>query len=157
MDQGIEVRQNAFEKIRQRMLDKTTTGIAALARSATPILVQAQVDRWDSEGGSEGYPWAALTPNYQKRKVKIAAKHGYPFAGSKMMVLSGTLFKAAILEDLAFAGRIIEPNKFGMYIKTGDSGIPYASFANDARQFNKFSQDTKDKIKAEIRKYFMEE
>jgi hypothetical protein len=109
-----------------------------LDRVVWPQFQQAQINRWETQGASEGFSWPELNPTYAKRKKKKFA--AFPGAGNAMMVATGRLSSGAQGRDTAYFGRTVTESK--MTVMVSSSALPYAIYPGKARPFMVFSDDT---------------
>ena len=143
-----------FEEFRSKLENMKTragSGLRSYLNSVVYTQIQnAQMQRWVSEGTSEGTQWDRLNPIYANRKLK--KYHDYPGAGEKLLIATATLVSSVI-------GPIKESSAFGL---TGSSDhhrkiidnnsifvgtdLNYAGFVNEKRSFTTLSNQTKKNI-----------
>ena len=114
-----------------------------------PIYQKAQVQRWDTEGESEGEGWDSISSTWIDRKKKLQAKNNaaYP-GGDKIMVFTSDLFKSLTVIGEKWSRVLITPDAI-----TVSSGAPYAKYANDARTFSVWGDATKKDIKDAVKDF----
>jgi len=146
-----------------------TQGLSTvLRRNVFPIYVNAQIERWNTEGASEKLGWKPLNRRYAEYKVRkfgggpkfrffpsmggrnIIGTYSpsYPGGGTKMMIATNRLIDSVIGKTNKYHKRIIS-NK-GMTISTT---VPYAKHADENRTFSKWSPETTKRMLAPIMKY----
>lgn len=139
----------------QKMTDRSNQA-AAFARVVYPIYQQLQLDRFTSEGASEGFAWAKLSPMYSERKLKTFKS--YPGSGRKLLIATSTLAGAIIGKgDHPFFGTdkhraMFKSQSMEISVEnsgTNEAGKPfnYASHVNQDRPFMKFSDASIQKMK----------
>lgn len=111
--------------------------------------VATQAKRWQAENAdpniSPGPTWPKLTEAYSKRKLKKFAS--FPGGGQKIMVASGTLVNA-VLGRNEHARKLISQSTLVVAVD-----LPYAKYANDPRNFTKFSKAWINKLKQDYVNY----
>lgn len=140
--------------IREDLTSKLTRADTIDAYMNTALFRQwqrAQVERWKTENQSEGARWLPVTPEYGNRKrTKFAS---YPGGGAVTMVATGKLMTAATGRGPNFLKKVTSKQAvFGVSL----SGVPYASFAAEARPFMEFSDSTEDEFRRGIDKFLMQ-
>lgn len=113
---------------------------------------QFQLDRWASEGSSEGYSWPRLDPKYAEKKLTRFA--GYPGAGKAMMIATGKLRDAAVKPGTGTGGLAIF-TPIGMSVAILEEKIPYAKYAALARPFMVFGSESTGLMLDGIAQYIM--
>lgn len=133
-----------------------------------------QVDRWQSSGASEGYPWAnvkdserkirmveqSMTPtrkklskkNWKARFQSNMTPTGLDAAGRVNMILTGRLADAATGRSANLL-KIVTDSSLKVYID--DSVLPYAKYVGTMRPVMKFSQDHEAKMVSDVIAYMM--
>jgi hypothetical protein len=142
----------AEDKITQSLNEMVSRGRSVssyLNRVLVKKFQQHQLDRWASEGASEGEQWESINREYAKRKIKKFA--GFPGGGTRMMVATGHLSSGAQMKDNAYFFKIVTDTSFQVNINT--SALAYAPFAALARPYMEFSDDTISDWKKGIRDY----
>lgn len=117
-----------------------------LDRVVYPTYQNIQRERWASENASQGSAWPALSAQYAGQKVKKYAS--FPGGGTKMMIATKRLFNSVVGDTLDEHRKIISDHQLQIY-----TTVPYAPYANQARQFTTFSEDEIRKIKSDIVNY----
>lgn len=129
--------QNGIERRLKDMVNRTHSVSSYLNRTLFRKYQEAQVERWKTENSSQGSQWPSLSPEYLKRKRKIALKEGYRGGGNAMMVLTGKLYSGAAAIDDSYYNKVVTNTKFVIALNTGS--IPYAGYAGNRRPYMKFS------------------
>jgi hypothetical protein len=110
---------------------------------------KAQLARWQTEGASEGMPWAPLTLPYAKYKAKKHA--GDPGDGKVLMIATGKLSEAATLASMDAVLKVVTSTGITIGI---DSGVlAYARYAGNMRPFMQFSDQTISDMRAGLKNY----
>lgn len=153
-------------------LAKSTQGAAA---RIFPLYQKLQTARFESENASEGSPWPKLNTAYSAYKLKRygggskRGKHGkwgsWPGAGRKMLIGTSTLAGAVIGAGSPFEGtsnqvQVYKPYSLQISVNTSGpnaEGKPfnYPKYVAEKRPFMKFSQPSKDQMKAVMKKYLL--
>lgn len=138
--------------------DRGSVGLRAYLNDQVYTQIQnAQMQRWVSEGASEGKGWDKLNPAYAESKLKRF--RDYPGQGSKMLIATSTLVSSVIgpmkessvieLQETQFHRKLVDENS--IFVGTT---LPYGLFVNEIRNFTRLSVETKriifDGIKAFI-------
>ena len=111
----------------------------------------AQAERWMSISGnrggttSEGDIWDPLTDRYRKWKE---SRRGLLASGKRMLVATGRLEKAAVRVQTPDGRKVVTDSS--LIISTG---IPYAKWVSEARNFAGFSQETYQKMRNGLAEY----
>lgn len=139
----------------QYLYDKSLTMNAAIktwmARNAYPMYQNAQKKRWMTQNASEGTTWKAVSPKYQKRKDRLLASEPEKYPGGKrVMVLTGALADSVTGKKLDFHRAIFTERGF-----TVATTLPYAKYANEARPFVGFSNQTTDRITKSLKSFIL--
>lgn len=135
----------------QAMVQRGKSVSSFLQRVIFPFYQQAQINRWQSEGSSEGLAWEPLNPVYAKRKAKIFA--AYPGAGRALMVATGKLAKGVQAQDSSLYYKLISDESMTISVNLG--AIPYAPYPGVMRPYMTFSDDTTQSWKDMITKYLI--
>lgn len=131
----------AVTKNLQAKLKRARLITGFLNRVIYPMYQNAQRLRWVSQNTSEGTQWAELTSkSYIARKAIMFAS--FPGGGKELMIASGTLFASVTGDDLTYHKKIIQGNSMQIY-----TSVPYAPYADLARNFSKLGQNTLDSMK----------
>ncbi len=124
-------------------------------RRLPELYANAQRQRWQSQGSSEGHPWRALNykyEGYKKRKFRT-----YPGGGQKMMIATGRLFSGLMPPKYQLVQGLKTGNEFRNVVETKSvrysTTVPYARFADADRAIAGFSADTMRLIAADFKKY----
>lgn len=121
-----------------QMVQRSDNAAFVLQRIILPQYIQAQADRWMSEGASQGFQWKALNAAYKSRKkVRFAS---YPGSGTKMMIATSDLVDA-VLQRNNYSLKMISGKKM-----TISTSLDYAKHVDDARTFTKFSPEWKQAL-----------
>lgn len=128
-----------------------------------PLYQKLQVQRFMSQGSSEGLPWKRLSPPYADYKKKKYEK--YPGSGNKILIATGTLAGAVIGPGAPFEGTnhhvaVFKP--YSMQISVSQSGnnaagrpFNYAGYVNEERNFMKFSEKSIAMMKDALKQYLV--
>lgn len=131
----LTVVSRGIEKQLQRYLDREAALQSYLNKNVVEQYRNIQRRRWMTENASEGKVWDRLNPGYAAQKRRIYAL--YPGRGTKMMIRTGDLFESVIGPGKGFR-KITTPRS--LIISTTN---PYASDANEMRNFTNYSAKTK--------------
>ena len=129
------------------MLSRARDPAPYIKRKIFPKYQNVQRARWDSENNTsevDGGLWARLNPSYAARKLKIY-KDEY-MGGTKMMVATGTLYKAVIGENTDFFRMIISNNRLIFALEI-DKNHEYFKYTDASRTYTKFSRSFWEDIK----------
>lgn len=186
----LTAKNDKITKKLEGMLTKSRSMQSFLTRVIYPMYQNMQMQRWQTEGGSEGMKWQPLSSLYAARKLiiygggpkyKWVGGHGegmpwasagswptYPGSGTKMLIGKGRLASAVIGAKARDAG-ITGGERFHRFKATNNSitisidagqrptkkdpGSEYFKYANEKREFMKFSNSSIRKMKEEIRDY----
>lgn len=151
------------------LLDRTKSVRALFTRVIYPMYKNAQRERWQTEGASEGYAWLPLSVEYAKRKkimfgggVKFKWVGGrpnpwapagswpsYPGTGTKMMIATGRLLSAV----LGPGGGVTGGEKYHRMMAT-DTSLTVSINATESRsgkdpgsQYFKYANDSRKFMK----------
>lgn len=172
----------AFQKKLSDMRTRSTTGLRAYLNTVVYRQIQnAQMQRWITEGSSEGSPWSAISSvyaSYKKRRYGGGVRYSwvggrgpnrpwtesgnwpnYPGSGTKLLIATGNLVSSVI-------GPVKEGSVFGLTGSAKDhrklvgensifvgTTVTYAQDVNDKRNFTQLSVATKDTIFSGIAEY----
>lgn len=127
-----------------------------LARVVYPFYQNLQLERWESDGGSQGDYWAALSPAYAFWKARKYASTAH--RGEKILIASGRLLNSVVgRADLGGVNnsqgqsehrRLIENRSMKIFTTT-----PYAEYVDAARSFTGIASSDMERIKDAIGKY----
>jgi len=146
---GIAEIEMGVSKKLEDMVSRGRSVSAYLNRVLVKKFTKAQMNRWETEGSSEGMGWHPLTPAYaawKKRKFADA-----PGNGTKLMIASGKLSSGAQLRDASYFTKLVTDSEFVISMNLG--AIPYAGYAGDDRPYMEFSDETLSEWKRGIRDY----
>lgn len=107
---------------------------------------EAQRDRWETEGASEGRPWPQLSQKYARQKLKRYAT--YPGSGRKLLIATGKLVDAVSGKDSTFHRKLVTNDKMIISVT-----VPYGSFVNERRPFMRMGEATIKKMRDGLIKY----
>lgn len=136
------------DQITQRLKEMVTLADDSsgwLNRNLWRMYVNAQTQRWKTEGESENDPWPALSPKYAKYKLKAFKR--YPGKGKRMMVATNRLLKSVVGKS-SDTRKIV--TKRTLRVMTA---VEYAEYADEARNFTEFSRKFNRKMRREYLKY----
>lgn len=162
MATGITEVRNDFKIKMEKMLSQAGSVPSAMSR-IYPMYQKFQTQRFMTENSSQGTTWAPLSPVYAERKRKRFS--GYPGAGGRLMIATGTLAGAVIGPGAPFQGtdhhRFITTST-GMTISVEQSGVNaagkpfnYAEFAAEKRPIMTFNEDSIEQMKKELAKFIL--
>lgn len=115
------------------------------AREVYKIFRKAQMQRWKTEGKSEGKKWKKLNKKYARyKRIKYASYKGH---GRRMLIGTYTLFPSIVGQDKSHHYRIY--TRTGLIIGTD---LEYAKYVDEARNITSWSKSTKEKFKDAARK-----
>lgn len=137
-------------------------------REMYPFYQKKQIERWQTEGKSEGFAFPKLKPQTVKRKERQKERDPakYP-GGRKKLVHEGTLVSSVVgpIESSEFSPRgkeyhrkMITPKKFKV-----STTIPYGLFVIDwmrskgSKSFMKFGEKTHGEMRSMIKSYLVRE
>lgn len=120
----------------EAILDRAIQPQGFINRVIYPMYQKAQIERWQTENESEGKRWKPLNPDYREAKKRIYRE--YPYAGTRMLIATGTLFKSVVGTMASFHRKIVTMD--GLVVMTT---VPYAQDVADARPFMEFSPRSK--------------
>ena len=136
-----------------KMLDRSKTMRSFLNTQVYSTYKKKQINRWQTEGASEGSQWYALDPAYKKYKAEKYAK--YPYSGTKMLIATGKLFQAVVGEGgegAQFHRKVVTDTMLSIFIVKG-SDFEYPQFVDDQRPFTIWSDATIHEIKKMVSDY----
>jgi hypothetical protein len=172
---GIEmVRKGVVEGL-ERMIDRKNALQGYLARNVYRRYQKAQMERFKTEGASEGPTWKPLSPKYAARKKIIyggGPKHkfvggsgegrpwepdgnwpSYPGKGTKMLIATGRLQKSVIGQELKDHRVLVTGSKIEV-----SSTVPYGGYVEETRMvMSELSQETTDEMLEGIMKFLVGE
>lgn len=122
----------------QAMVERGRSVSAYLNRAVFREFQEAQIQRFETQGSSEGMAWPALNEKYAKWKRKKYAS--YPGGGNVMMIRTGTLASGAEGRDSGYFYKAVDDTSITIGINV--SALPYAKYAGNARPFMSFSDQT---------------
>jgi hypothetical protein len=133
----------------KRVLNRSQgSGIRAwLNRYAYPEILNVQLQRWQTEGASEGVQWESLNPDYARSKLKRFAN--YPGGGRKMLIATGRLYESMTGRSTE-SRKLVEENRI-----TLASTVPYGGYVDDKRDITTLRDDTVERFADELLKYLM--
>jgi hypothetical protein len=117
-----------------------------LNRVGYPIIIEAQRMRWASENATEGASWKPLSAKYEKYKTRRFASA--PGGGRKMMIASGRLIAGVTGDDPKDHYKLVEDTKLSV-----GTTVPYAEYANEARNFTELSSTTTKELADKLGEY----
>ena len=114
-----------------------------------PDYQEAQRKRWETKGRSEGYPWPELNERYAEwKKVRYA---GYPYAGKRMGVATGELFRSVVGDDTSKFHRKLITNSRAIF----GTSLEYSQYFAEARPIFLFSDKTTRRWVKSLKDYFI--
>jgi adenylosuccinate synthase len=137
--------ENRIEGRLNSMISKGRDCRALLNGTIYPMMVNAQVKRWETENTSETGQWLSLNPKYKEYKRK--KYRSYPESGERIMIATGTLIKKSSAELM----KVVTTR--GMVLSIDGGAVPYAKYAAEVRTVMRFGNDTIDKIRVLIKTY----
>ncbi len=117
-----------------------------LNRVGYPMIIEAQRMRWASENATEGASWRPLSAKYEKYKTRKFASA--PGGGRKMMIASGRLIAAVTGDDPKDHYKLVEETRLSV-----GTTVPYAGYANEARNFTELSSATTKDLADKLGEY----
>lgn len=161
MSSPIELTQNGIEERLKTML--TLAQSTKASARLYPLYQQFQLNRFMTEGASEGFPWPKLKPEYAEYKKKRYAR--FPGGGTKMLIGTSTLAGAVIGPGAPFEGTSFHRATFQPYsmrIEVSTSGqnaegkpFTYPAFVGELRPFMKFGQKSIQALKEALKQYLI--
>lgn len=157
-----KVKDNVTDKL-NGMIDRSKSMQSFLVRNIYPVYKNMQMERWQTEGGSQGMPWESLSSIYAKRKKKLYGS--YPGGGEKMMIATGRLFGAVYgpgsgMPDGEQFHRMVSTNNSititldaNQVASKKKAGTEYFKYANKNRAFMKFSQESIGEMRTMLKEY----
>lgn len=143
MDQKI----NDLADYHHKLLDRTNSMQAFFNRNIFRMYQKAQARRWITENESEKNKWEPLSSAYAKSKrTRWAAAPG---AGTKLMIASGKLVKAATGQE----GFVKIATNTGLSVSLQSDFIGGAKYATIKRPVMNFSRKTINEMRDAIRAY----
>lgn len=121
---------------------------AWLDRVAYKKYQNLQRERWMTAGASQGIPWPSLNVTYAARKLKKFAQ--FPGGGTKMMIATNRLFNSVSGDNLQDHKKIVTDTTLEIY-----TTVEYASYADEARSFRKFTRQTYRDLAKDAGQYIM--
>lgn len=149
MNAKITTLENRVQKRLDGMLDRAKSMKAFLNTKVYTIYKLKQVQRWQTEGSSEGSGWHALSSGYAEYKRRRYAK--YPYGGSRMLIATGRLFKAVVGPSQDHR-KVVTNTMLSIGIATGGK-FYYPIYVNDVRPFDVWSDRTLKEIKKVVVDY----
>jgi hypothetical protein len=127
--------QDTVTKNLEAMIKRGVSGRGFIARYVYPKYKEFQMLRWQSENKGQ---WPRLTSeDYIKwKKKKFASAIGQ---GERMMIASGKLLKSVLVEPGGFG--YARQTETSLEITLDEGEVPYAKYANEARNFTEFPDD----------------
>jgi hypothetical protein len=144
---GINTVKSGIQGKLDKMIARGKNPEAYINRVIFPKYQNAQRNRWKSENNTEeadGGMWARLNPTYAARKLNLYK--GYEGGGTKMMIATGTLYKAVTGEDTNYFRKIISNGKI-IFALQYDSKTEYFKYADELRNYSKWSRSFMKEIK----------
>lgn len=145
---AIQMKVDNINRRLDGMINRTKSLRGYLNRVVYRQYQEAQIKRWNTENASEGTPWKKLNPEYASYKRKKYAS--YPYAGSRLLVATGTLLKSVVGQDPRYHRKIV--TNYGITIMTT---LEYAPQVAAIRPFMKWSKQTKREIMGGIRRFIL--
>jgi hypothetical protein len=157
--QGLE----AYKKKLEAMKVRAGPGMRAYLNTTVYRQIQnIQMQRWVSEGGSEGQSWKPLNPRYAEWKTKKYADS--PGSGKKMLIATGQLASGVIGpvdggDALGLRGpyrshlKVVSEKE--IFVGVNGSLVQYAYDVNQERNFSKISAQSKQWIFDGIRSFVL--
>lgn len=163
------VQNQVFDRLKS-MVENPNFFSGWAERFAVPIYAQAQMDRWITEGGSQGDTWADLSSPYSQRKLRMfgggvrlsGANKGesYPSyfgSGTKKLIASSRML-ASVLPPAFRSGPDATHGEEYRQLTTDKSisfstTVPYAVFADEQRSFSTWSSEFKQDLARNFARY----
>jgi len=127
----------------KEMVQRGRSSRAYIARVIFPRYQEYQLLRWQSE---DQFSWHPLNERY--RLYKLRKYYNYMGRGSKMMIATGELLQSVLVKP-GHKGRVLFQER-SMEISID---LPYAKFANEKRNFTKFSPLFIGQLKQDLATY----
>lgn len=132
---GLKDTENGIIQRLNQMISDVDNISGYLNRIVYPQYQAAQIERWKTEGSSEGIPWASLNKSYQEYKKRKYASYSY--GGTKMLIATGKLFDSVVK-----AKKIVKRRSIEVYTTN-----EYAKYVDEERDFTSWSKSTMSEIK----------
>lgn len=132
-----------------KLLDPAQLSRGYLNRVAYPKLVKYQAKRWQTENVSvTGSPWEPLNETYRTRKIKMAARYGWPRGGRSIGVRTGRLFRSMTGLDKSEHYKLVTEKRieFGTLVE-------YAGYFNAQRDIVEISDQMIDDLAQDLANY----
>lgn len=124
---------NKITKRLDAMISRERAVKGYLARNVYRQYQKAQLERWKTEGKSEGVSWSTLNERY--RAAKLSRFAAYPGGGRKMLIARDRL-RPSIVGPHTEHRLLVTERSIRIATVT-----PYASYVNEARNFSVFRRE----------------
>lgn len=177
---GFEKTQDGISPVLEKLLGKAQDASGAFAR-VYPLYQRLQVERFETEGSSQGTAWPPLNVEYarykprrygggerRKSKTRPAGRwQSFPGGGRKMLIGTSTLAGAVIGPgEHPFLGTdhhraLFQAKSMTISVATGGTNaegaqFEYPSDVNEIRPFFSFSDSSIQEFKSEVSKFLVE-
>lgn len=133
----------------EKLLDPNLLGRGYLNRVAYPEIIKYQAKRFQTENVSvTGAPWTPLNPKYRERKIKQAARFGWPRGGQSIGVRTGRLFRSITGLDKSEHYKLVTDRT----LETGTM-VEYAGYFNESRDIVELSDKMLDDLAGGLARY----
>jgi len=139
------VAENALKRLLE-LKSRVKNVKAILNRVVYPMYIEAQLERFKTEGESEQMRWKPLTKRYQEYKLKKFAK--YPYKGRRMGVATGRLLKSLVDKRSGEHYKIVREQSL-----TVGTRVSYAKYFDDKRTISKWRPEFIKTIKKTVLEY----
>ena len=128
------------------VVKRAEKGTAFLNRVVYPIYQNFQRERWVTQNWGK---WPNLDSRYAQYKLKRFAK--FPGGGRHMMIATNTLAPSVIGDSKKFHRKLVDNRKLIV-----GTTVPYAKYANNAREFDEMPIKFWDEVAKEYVKYLVD-
>lgn len=137
------------------------------------IYSQGQMNRWQTQGGSEGSPWRVLNVTYEQRKkrmygggIRLSGKNkgqSYPSyfgSGTKTLIATSRLLASVLPPQYRGGAAPTQGEEFRKTVTDNSlelaTAVPYATYVDDERSFVGFplGGPTRSQFSDSFKKYF---
>ncbi len=162
--------QNGFKKWKARVGEPRAKIRGFFVRELYPFYQEKQMQRWETEGKSEGgdFAFPASSPYWAKKKLELKQKYGNKFpGGDKWLTFTGNLASIVIgtipSAQCGVSGRSYHRRSITDRKLTVSTTIPYGSKVVDwmrtrgRKSFMKFGQNTHKEMRNKIADFLRKE
>jgi hypothetical protein len=155
---GLKIDVKSLVNHFEQMLSRARLVDGWLNRVAYREILKVQKRRWETEGSSEGVPWAPVT-SLAYKTYKLKKFRDYPGAGRKSLIATGRL-AYSMTQDKALANDQVRASDHGKLVAGNrlvvESFVPYGKYQEEqGRDLTTLSDDTIKRLAEGLRDYIM--